>query len=187
MKILITGNKNFGLAAELYKFYPSAFFVSRSTGVDLTSQAGQSKLADLSLEHDIFVNCSALWKFNQTVLLEAVYKICFNARHDIHIINIGSTTDRVKNGKPWLYNAEKKALRDYSNTLGISGVWDRGPKISYISFGTLSNNQEKHPDRRTMNITQAAQYIKWIMDQPKEISINELSIDPIQNERWYNE
>jgi len=78
-------------------------------------------------------------------------------------------------------------LRDYSNTLGISGVWDRGPKISYISFGTLSNNQEKHPDRRTMNITQAAQYIKWIMDQPKEISINELSIDPIQNERWYNE
>jgi len=187
VKILITGNKNFGIAKELFQLYPDATFVSRSTGIDLTSQVGQSKLADLSLEHDIFINCSALWKFNQTVLLETVYKICFNAKHDIHIINIGSTTDRVKNGKAWLYNAEKKALRDYSNTLGISGVWDRGPKISYISFGTLSNNQEKHPDRRTMNITQAAQYIKWIMDQPKEISINELSIDPIQNKRWYNE
>jgi len=108
VKILITGNKNFGIAKELFQLYPDATFVSRSTGIDLTSQVGQSKLADLSLEHDIFINCSALWKFNQTVLLETVYKICFNAKHDIHIINIGSTTDRVKNGKAWLYNAEKK-------------------------------------------------------------------------------
>jgi NADP-dependent 3-hydroxy acid dehydrogenase YdfG len=185
MKVLITGNKNFGIAKELFQLYPDATFVSKTTGVDLTTQTGHTHCAELCLEHDIFINCAALWKFNQTVLLETVYKACVSAQHDIHIINIGSTTDRVKNGKPWLYNAEKKALRDYSNTLGIAGVWDKGPKVSYISFGTLSNNQEKHPDRRTMNINLAAQYIKWIIDQPKEININELSVDPLQNERWY--
>jgi NADP-dependent 3-hydroxy acid dehydrogenase YdfG len=187
VKIIITGNKNAGLAAELYKCYPDALFASRTTGFDLTSHLGQNRLADLILEYDIFINCAALWKFNQTVLLETIYKVCMTANHNIHIINVGSTTDRVKNGKAWLYNAEKKALRDYSNTLGIAGVWDKGPKVSYISFGTLSNNQNKHPERRTMNIDKAAQYIKWIIDQPKELNINEISIDPVQNTRWYNE
>jgi NADP-dependent 3-hydroxy acid dehydrogenase YdfG len=185
--MLITGNKEFGIAKELYKFYPDAAFISRTTGVDLTTATGHIKCAALSLDHQIFVNCSALWKFNQTVLLETVYKACVSAQHDIHIINIGSTTDRVKNGKSWLYNAEKKALRDYSNTLGIAGVWNSGPKISYISFGTLSNNQEKHPERKTINIEQAAMYIKWVIDQPKEININEISIDPMQNFGWYDE
>ena len=55
-----------------------------------------------------------------------------------------------------------------------------GPKISYISFGTLSNNQHKHPDRICMDIDVAASYIKWIIDQPAELHINELSIDPVQ-------
>ena len=84
-----------------------------------------------------------------------------------------------------LYNAEKKALRDYSNTLGLTGIWASGPKISYISLGTLDNNQAKHPDRKTMDINLAAEYIKWIVDQPKHLNINELSIDPMQSENWY--
>lgn len=187
MKVLITGNKDYGLSKELSLIYTQATFVSRSTGFDLTTQVGQSKCAELSLNHDVFINCAALYKFNQTNLLDIVYKMCVNADHNIHIINIGSTTDRVKNGKAWLYNAEKKALRDYSNTLGISGVWDKGPKVSYISFGTLDNNQQKHPDRKTMKIEQAAQYIKWVIEQPEDININELSIDPMQNTRWYDE
>ena len=85
----------------------------------------------------------------------------------------------------WLYNAEKKALRDYSNTLGLSGIWASGPKISYISFGTLSNNQTKHPDRKVMDIDVSAEYIKWVVDQPKHLNINEISIDPMQSEKWY--
>jgi hypothetical protein len=97
VKIIITGNKNAGLAAELYKCYPDALFASRTTGFDLTSHLGQNRLADLILEYDIFINCAALWKFNQTVLLETIYKVCMTANHNIHIINVGSTTDRVKN------------------------------------------------------------------------------------------
>ena len=71
-------------------------------------------------------------------------------------------------------------LRDYANSLGLIGVWHSGPKISLISFGTLSNNKDKHPDRICMDIDQAAQYIKWLIDQPKDVNINEISIDPMQ-------
>ena len=180
MKILIAGNKNYGLAAELFKLYPDAFFASRTTGFDLTKNDDQKKLADLALDYDIFINCSALHKFNQTILLDAVYKKCTENNHRLQIICIGSTTDRVKKGGAWLYNAEKKALRDYCNTLGMNGVWDNGPKITLVSFGSLTNVQSKHPTRKCLDIAQAALYIKWIVEQPKDICVNEISIDPLQ-------
>ena len=111
MKILVAGNKNYGLAAELFKLYPDAFFASRTSGFDLTKNDDQKKLADLVLEYDVFINCSALHKFNQTVLLDTVYKKCTENNHRPYIICIGSTTDRVKKGGAWIYNAEKKALK----------------------------------------------------------------------------
>jgi NADP-dependent 3-hydroxy acid dehydrogenase YdfG len=183
--MIITGNKTEGVAGALAKLYPDAEFCSRQNGFDFGRKADQERLADLVCHHDIFVNCAALFKFNQTTLLNIVYHKCVLEKHNCHIINIGSTTDRVKKGGAWLYNAEKKALQDYSNTLGLTGVWASGPKVSYISFGTLSNNAEKHPERKLLDIDKAAQYIKWIVEQPKDLVINELSIDPMQPEFWH--
>lgn len=180
MNILITGNTNFGLAASLYKIYPEAMFVSRKNGYDLSTREGQEKLSKLVLDYEIFINCSALHKFNQTTLLDTVYKSCLQNKHKPYILCIGSTTDRVKKGGAWLYNAEKKALRDYCNTLGMNGVWNDGPKITLISLGSLSNVKHKHPDRTCMDIDQAAEYIKWVIEQPNDICINEISIDPLQ-------
>ena len=178
--MLISGNSDVGLAGALYTLYPTAVFCSSSTGWDLTNKVMQERFAQLALDHDVIINCAALWRFEQTNLLETVWKTCVENDHKPHIINIGSTTDRVNRAMSWRYNAEKKALRDYSNSLGMLGVWDNKPKISYISFGTLSNNQEKHPDRKCMDIKKAAQYIKWIIEQPNDICVNEISIDPIQ-------
>ena len=72
---------------------------------------------------------------------------------------------------------------DQRNSLGLVGVWHSGPKVSHISFGTLTNNQEKHPTRTCMDIDVAARYIQWIFDQPKELCINNLSIDPMQERK----
>lgn len=185
-KILISGNKYEGVSASIGRLFDNITFASRSTGYELTNSNDQKRFAELALEHDVVIICAALWKFNQTVLLDVVAKRCVDARHQPHIICIGSTTDRVKKGGAWLYNAEKKALRDYCNTHGINGVWgNRSPKITLISFGTLSNNQDKHPDRKTLNIDEAAEYIKWIIEQPDSVSINEISIDPMQGDHWY--
>jgi hypothetical protein len=178
--MLISGNPEKGLAAELYKLYPDAEFVSKSHGVDLTKDTQQQAFADLALKHDVIIINSALWKFNQTVLLDTVYKTLKTANSRAYIVCIGSTTDRVCKGTDWLYNAEKKALRDYCNSLSLLGVWNGGPRVSYISFGTLSNNQHKHPDRICMPIDTAAEYIKWVIEQP--VHINEISLDPLQNQ-----
>ena len=184
--MLISGNKNKGLAQSLSAIYPDATFISRESGHDLCDFSQQKQFARIAIEHDVIIINSALYQFEQTVLLDTVYKSLVEHQKQAHIVVIGSTTDRVKNGKAWLYNAEKKALRDYSNTLAIGGVWgDHAPKVSYISFGTLSNNQEKHPDRKCLDITDAACYIKWIIDQPRHLNINEISIDPMQANKWY--
>jgi len=180
MKILITGNPEKGLASALAKIWPDARFVSRATGWDLTKDAAITELSKLALEYDVFINNSALWKFCQTIILESVYKAAKTAHANLKIICIGSTTDRATKGSDWIYQQEKKALRSYSNSLNIAGVWGGGPLVSYISFGTLSNNQTKHPDRVCMDMDLAASYVKWLVEQPPQISINELSIDPIQ-------
>ena len=76
MKILITGNPKIGLASELFKLYPDATFISRENGYDLTTREGYHKLGEIVKDYDIFINSSALWKFNQTLVLESVYKKC---------------------------------------------------------------------------------------------------------------
>jgi hypothetical protein len=181
--MIISGNPTYGLCEQIKKIYPDLICVSRSSNdinLDLTKQADQLKFAALSVEHDCIVLCSALWKFNQTVLLHEVYKANKEANKSPLIICIGSTTDRVKKGTDWLYNAEKKALRDYCNSLSISGVWSGGPRVTLVSFGSLSNVQHKHPTRKCIDITKAAQYIQWITEQPSNLHVNEISIDAMQ-------
>jgi short-subunit dehydrogenase len=183
MKILISGNPAFGLAeasnAVLEKH--ELTFVSRTTHkLDLTKAENQQVFADMSLNYDVVILNSALWKFNQTLLLESVYKKLKAEGKQTLIICIGSTTDRVMKATDWLYNAEKKALRDYCNSLGMTGVWAKNPRVTLISFGSLSNVQAKHPDRKTMPVQGAANYVKWILEQPAEFHINEISIDPLQ-------
>lgn len=179
-KIIITGNAEQGLAKSLYKIYPEADFVSRANGYDLTTKDGSNKFIEKITQYNVWINSSALWKFNQTLLLDAVYKKCIEVNHNLHIICVGSTTDRIKKATSWIYNAEKKALRDFCNSLSLLHVWQGGPKVNLISLGSLSNVQDKHPNRVCLDLDRAASYIKWILDQPKDICINELSIDPIQ-------
>jgi hypothetical protein len=180
MKILITGNPTKGLAGSLSKIWPDATFISRSNGWDLTAEGKIEELASLALDFDIFINNSALWKFRQVLLLDTVYKAAKISARNLKIICLGSTTDRATKGSDWLYQQEKKALRSYCTSLNLMGVWSGGPQVSYISFGTLSNNKDKHPDRTCLDIDLAASYIKWLVDQPVGVSINEISIDPVQ-------
>ena len=181
--MIITGNPKEGIAQALHKLYPNAVFCSRESGYELTNTDHIFEFANMCTKHDIIILNSALWRFHQTILLDLVYKALRTAKSEAHIVCVGSTVDRTKKGQAWLYGAEKKALRDYCNSLALLGVWHSGPKISYISFGTLDNNKDKHPDRKCLSIDQAAQYIKWLIDQPKDVNIDEISIDPMQERK----
>lgn len=182
MKILCTGNPEEGLASAIAERFPGTTFVSRKNGYELEWSNQKANLAALALDYDIFINCSALFQFHQTMVLEEVYKKAAEVNHDIHIINIGSTTDRTAKGSDWRYQQEKKALRSTSNALNLKSVWQGGPKVSYVTFGTLENNQAKHPDRKVMTFDEAIDLIEYTMNMPKHLVLNEISVDPLQKE-----
>ena len=50
--MLIIGNKEYGLAKSLYKIYPDAIFLSRSSGYNLGKHEVRDNVASMSLEHD---------------------------------------------------------------------------------------------------------------------------------------
>ena len=72
--ILMTGNTGYGLAEKFSIVCPQTSFVSRENEYDLCSQEGPSKLAVESLQYDVFINSSALYRFNKTFVIDAVCK-----------------------------------------------------------------------------------------------------------------
>jgi hypothetical protein len=187
-KIICTGNPDFGVASAIADRWPDTVFVSRTNwNYDLTQDSYKNKLAQKALSFDVFINCSALWQYHQTMLLDTVYKTAVLANHPLHIISLGSTTDRTVKGSDWQYQQEKKALQSTSNALGLKSIWAGGPRVSYVSFGTLDNNQAKHPDRRCMSLSEAVDCIEYVMQAPAHLCVNELSVDPLQDIRWGHE
>ena len=185
--IICTGNPEFGVASEIAKRWPETTFVSRTDwGYDLTQDSYKNKLAEKALNYDVFINGSALWQYHQTLLLDVVYKHALKNLKRLHIVSLGSTTDRTTKGADWHYQQEKKALRSTSNALGLKSTWTGGPKISYVSFGTLENNAHKHPDRAIMTLSEAVDCIEYAITAPEHLNIAELIVDPMQNLNWGN-
>lgn len=181
--ILCTGNPEFGVAKEIAHRWPQTVFVNRTDwGYDLTENSFKQKTAEKALNFDIFINCSALWQYHQTILLDVVYKHARNNNHPLHIVSLGSTTDRTAKGSDWQYQQEKKALKSTSNALGLKSIWTGGPKVSYVTFGTLENNQHKHPDRKVMTLEEAVDCIEYVLNAPEHLCVNELSVDPLQHD-----
>jgi len=181
-KILVTGNPNYGLA-EAFGKIETADFASRATGYDLSKKDDQIRLAELSLGYDVFVNNSALNDFNQTRLLYRVWEMWKENNHAGRIISIGSTIDWSRRGRAWMYSVEKKALMDASLELGTLGTWGETQiRMTYLSLGSLNTPKvaAKHPERKLMDVGQAAGYISWVINSPPEININILHLDPMQ-------
>ena len=187
MKIIATGNPEYGVASAIAERWPTTQFVNRTDwNYDLTNDSYKHKLAEKALSFDVFINCSALWQYHQTMLLDVVFKSALKARKRLHIVSLGSTTDRATKGSDWHYQQEKKALRSTSNALGLKSIWAGGPKVSYVTFGTLENNSHKHPGREVMKLTEAVDMIEYVINMPYHLNVNELSIDPMQT-GWPNE
>ena len=188
-QIAITGNPDYGLAKALAKIVSADFFSRKCGGFDFSIEAKRLEFAELSKSYSIFVNCAALWRFQQTLLLEQVYKAWVAAGHQGHIINLGSTADTPVKGSDWVYPVEKKALRAYSRNLSFASLGGHGSRpsgirITYLSPGYLNTPgmEKKYPGVKKIETDYVASVIAWLIAQPAHINISELCLDPIQCE-----
>lgn len=181
MRILTTGNPAYGIAQAISEVI-GGDFASRATGHDLCSDDGRNAFVEMSLGYDVVINSAALWRFNQSVLLEKLHTRWLEMGKKGHIISLGSTADTGTSGKSWLYPIEKKALRDLSRNLSYMAIGDCGIRVSYVSLGYVATPkvETKHPFKRKLQPNEVANLIKWVIDTPSHLNLNEISIDPIQ-------
>ena len=188
-KILITGSRKYGLCeamCNLFDTMPDIEYetASRSNGYHLDTAEGQRKLAEYYIKgnFDIFINNSAIWKFQQVMIVECVFNAMEEADRKGHIINIGSTADTGVKGRTWRYPTEKKALKAYNRDLTYKAMGGSNIKTTLISPGSLTTTSvmKKHPDRKLIDVEYIAELVVWTINQPEYINVNELSIDPIQ-------
>ena len=186
MKVLITGNREKDLCKNTTEVLEANGFtvetLSRTNDWDLGKWEVIPKVIEKAEDCNVFINMFANWRFNATLISYYMFKEREQKKYnDRLILNIGSTTDRVKRAKTNLYHYEKLAFRDMSAGLAMAGVWAKDtPRVTLLSVGTMDNRAENNPGRKTLNMDNVANYILWILQQPKEIHINELSIDPMQ-------
>ncbi len=184
MKILVTGNKKRGLAKVIHDYL--GYFgmevecISRETGANLIMFSGRSELLNKSKNYDVFINCSKLSDFYQTIVLKEVWDYWCQIKKTGHIINIGSTVDTGLKGGSRLYAVEKVALRNLSRKLTYDTLSGNGIKVTYVSFGYLDTEGVSFKDMVKIDLKHVVHVIKWLLEAPDYMNINEISIDPIQ-------
>ena len=188
-KIIIAGNKNYGLSKSLYNKFPDAKFCSRSNGeFDFLFGEGREKFAQLSLDYDVCILCSYIPHFAQTHLAECVWVKWQQNKHKGQIIVLGSTADASP--KRWMYPIEKRALRDFCRLYGKAASGGgpdlypgNGIRITYVGPGMLDlpRQREKHgEDLAKLDIDYLSGVIEWIINQPENVNIYDITMDPVQ-------
>ena len=187
-KILITGNRNYGLCQAICNMFDEQGYeyecASRATGWSLDKNEEQTRLAEYFVDNgfNVFINNSAMWKFHQIMIAEHMYTKAKDAGVHAQFIHMGSTADTGVKGRTWRYPTEKKALRDYNRDLTYMTQGGSNIKTTCLSPGSLTTPSvmKKHPDRKLIDVEYIAEVILWLLNQPEYVNINEISIDPIQ-------
>lgn len=185
-KIIVSGNPDYGLAKAIAKRF-EARFCSRVNGYDFYKEESRKAFAEECLDYNVFICCAALWRFNQALLLEDVYKAWRSVQKEGQIICLGSTADTHVKPSDWMYPIEKKAVRAYCRNLSLGSLGGHGHKppgirVTYLSPGYLDtpSMNKKQPDVDKIDTDYLAGIIEWVLQQPKNINISEIALDPIQ-------
>lgn len=187
MKILLTGNPDKDIASKICTTLSQVDTVSRkgssTYNIDLSQNENVKELAYISLEYDVFINCALIPNFGQTQILQQVWTEWKSKNKTGHIISFGSAVDYYYRPDNRLYSIEKRALRDLNRSLSKHATWfDSQIRCTYFSFGGVSTEktQNQWGHYKHFDMQEIANYVKWIVESPHNMNIDELHITPIQ-------
>lgn len=174
MRVLTTGNPNYGLATGI-KNVIGGSFASRTSGYDLSTDDGMSKFCHVAGHYDVIIlNCytEKMNNYSQARLLHMLYEMFHNK--SMHVICIGSISDHINQAQPWMkyisYGAEKLALQRLCETINHNRE-EVSPKFkcTYMSLGHMHTPlvDRYHPEEIKMQVDHVASVIKWIIDAPE--------------------
>lgn len=182
LKIIVAGDGEYGLGKALRARWPHARYCSRKTGYDLCDSSVQARFAEESLEYEVFINCSSLWRFNQSLLAAKVWEVWTERGKSGQMVHLGSTADTGFRGGAWMYPIEKSAIQTLNRNFSYSAIGSGRIRSTLISPGYISTEkvEQKHPTKVKLEPSYIVKVIEWVLNQPEDININEISLDPIQ-------
>jgi hypothetical protein len=164
-KILCTGNPNDrGVPNALQKLYPTATFLSRTTGYDFYEFSGvtEQKLREQLRTHNVLINYSWVTERAQHKIL----RIAAEEWTHGHVINIGSTNEDneiIARAEP-SYTEDKRQLRRLSLDLNNENF-----KTTHVVVGGFQGPSPG--SAKTMDPMYVANSIKWIIEQDFEVPL----------------
>ena len=183
MKILTTGNPNYGLALAINNIV-GGNFASRANGYDLSTDDGMDKFCQCAIGYDVvIVNCytEKMNNYSQARLLHKLYVELEISKKRQHIICVGSISDHINKEQPWLkylsYSAEKIALKQLCQTINHNrDTVTPLVKCTYISLGHMHTPyvDKLHPDEKKLDTKFVANILKYIIESPE--CIEELTL-----------
>jgi hypothetical protein len=170
MKIGITGHTD-GLGKSIYdllKINHNMVGMSRTNGYDVSNT---NQIIDNVLDCDAFIN-NTYYKQSQTELLSGLFELWKDL--DKTIININSSC--VYHSSDWApeYAESKKELRTKMWEL-VNSTPNKKVKIINLYPATLDSHIG-YNDYNKIDINYISKTIEWLLIQPKEIEIREMSI-----------
>lgn len=182
----MSGNNNYGLAKEIARQFPSARFFSRTNGnYDFLDPIIRAKFAQESLACDVYICCSSLSDFAQSLLLKEVISVWQGQGKAGSMIVIGSVLGEFAESRSDTYSKEKQSLRALCREVSLKMAYESPSrsskfKLTYLSPGYLDTPGEFLETKKNISCEYICKTIQWILSQPRSINIGELALDPIQ-------
>jgi len=174
--IILTGHTS-GIGRAVYQKLSHEFQVkglSRATGHDLETGV-QPFVND---DFDVYIN-NAYSGFKQTELLYELFKR--NKHRPCSIINIGSVSGDGNRDQVNQYAVHKASLEKACNQLQLI---DTECKIIHVKLGRVNTPMTEHRKQfPRIDPDYVANTIQWIINQPKDILIKNITIDVMHSRK----
>jgi NADP-dependent 3-hydroxy acid dehydrogenase YdfG len=174
MKIAITGHsRGIGKAcADLLGEEHDIHGMSRSNGFDINDV---QPIIMSSHTCDVFIN-NAYSGIQQSILFDALFNM-WKDDSTKTIVNLNSRSKYSYTSPNPLYSADKKHLDHIAQSKVLSNM---NKRVRVININPGYVDTDMMPDRaknyNKLTPTKIAETIKWCLDQPPEVEVNELSI-----------
>ena len=179
-KVLCTGNPDHrGIAMSVKERFPSADFVSRSSGFDLTTADGMIKLKSILLDYNLIINSAYIAPGIQLKILDIINEVGVTG----HVFSIGSVAEfkNVRHYRPE-YGLEKEQLKDRSIELLRPTL-----KTTHVTVGGFQDQRSTSDFK--MSAGEIVKCIQWVLDSNYAvpcISVMDLATAPKMMKKYGN-
>ena len=161
-QILCTGNPaHRGIAQAVSRLFPTAKFISRSNGYDLSTETGLDKLKIIIKDYNVLINNA----YVDSGVQETILKLAHESWKTGHVFNIGSISEHSKYS--WAdpeYAIEKQKLRELSLELG-----DEKFKTTHMVVGGFQAASTGSDN--TMDPLHIAKTIQWVLNAEFQVPV----------------